>query len=139
MTAKHVLRYSVCYPDTDSGGVVNHGRYIDMAERARHDLLKQAGLSYALLRTEHATLLVVHKLSVTYHAPGVLEDDLDIGTELTLCSAARTTWLTTIRRGTALLATVQAELAALNAGSKTVRQHPDILLGKLAVFCNRDS
>ena len=130
----HVMRYSVCYPDTDAAGVINHGRYIDMAERARHDLLKHAGLSYALLSSEHQTLLVVHKLSATYHAPGLLEDDLEIGTELTLCSAARTVWMTHIRRGATLLATVSAELAALHAGSKTVRAHPEVLLGRLAAF-----
>jgi acyl-CoA thioester hydrolase len=135
----HVLNYTVSYPDTDAGGVINHGRYIDMAERARHDLLRQAGLSYASLCTEHDTLLVVHKLNVTYHTSGVLEDDLEITTELVLCSPARTTWITNIRRGTTLLATVHAELAALNAGSKTVRSHPEILLSQLAAFRSQES
>lgn len=136
---RHVLNYSVSYPDTDAGGVINHGRYIDMAERARHDLLKQAGLSYASLCAEHGTLLVVHKLSATYHRSGVLEDDLQISTELSFCGPARSIWITNIQRGTTLLATVNAELAALNAGSKTVRSHPEVLLHHLASFCSQDA
>lgn len=129
-----VLNYHVSYPDTDAAGVVNHGRYIDMAERARHDLLKRAGLSYASLSTELDTLLVVHKLSAVYHAPGVLEDSLQLSTGLALCSAARTVWVTHIHRAATLLATVTAELAALHAGTKIIRRHPDILLSRLAPF-----
>lgn len=129
-----VLNYHVSYPDTDAAGVINHGRYIDMAERARHDLLKQAGLSYASLSQEHDTLLVVHKINATYHASGVLEDSLQISTGLSLCSAARTVWVTRIHRAATLLATVTAELAALHASTKIIRRHPDILLSKLAPF-----
>jgi acyl-CoA thioester hydrolase len=134
---RHVLRYAVCYPDTDAGGVVNHGRYIEMAERARNDLLRQVGLPYARLCADHGTLLVIHKLSATYHRSALLEDELDIGTELTRCSPARTIWITDIRRDDTLLATVHAELAALDAGSKAVRSHPDVLLNRLAPFCAR--
>lgn len=129
-----VLNYHVSYPDTDAAGVINHGRYIDMAERSRHDLLRKAGLSYASLSQEHDTLLVVHKIHATYHASGVLEDNLQISTALSLCSSARTVWVTHIRSTATLLATVTAELAALHAGTKLIRRHPDILLSRLAPF-----
>jgi acyl-CoA thioester hydrolase len=128
------INYHVNYPDTDAAGVVNHGRYIDMAERARHDLLQRTGLSYAALSSEHGTLLVVHRLRATYHASGVLEDTLRLRTRLTLCSPARTSWLTEIHRRDTLLATVQAELAALDPQTKLVRRHPDILLACLAPY-----
>ncbi|VFR31608.1 4-hydroxybenzoyl-CoA thioesterase family active site [plant metagenome] len=128
------LSYRVNYPDTDAAGVINHGRYIDMAERARHDLLQRTGLSYASLSAEHGTLLVVHRLRATYHASGVLEDTLRLRTRLTMCSPARSSWVTEIHRRDTLLATVQAELAALDPHTKRVRRHPDILLQCLAPY-----
>ena len=37
--------FSICYADTDAGGVVYHSRYIDMAERARMEMLHELGIS----------------------------------------------------------------------------------------------
>lgn len=130
-----VLHYTVAYPDTDAGGVVFHGRYLEMAERARNNLVKLAGLSYASLSEEHDTLLVVHKINAVYHLSAVLEDCLQITTWLAACGAGRTIWLTKIMRDESLLVSVTAEIVALYAGTRGVRPHPKILLDRLAPFC----
>ncbi|SRR5579871_1449593 len=129
-----VLHCFVSYPDTDAGGVVNHGRYIDMAERARHHLLKSIGLPYATLSKDYDTALVVHKITAIYQSSAVLEDSLQLRTSLSLCSAARTIWKTQICRGDTPLVTVSAQLAALKASAGTVWRHPDVLLERLAPF-----
>ena len=137
MTPRHddvVLNYTVAYPDTDAGGVVYHGRYLEMAERARNNLILSTGLSYASLSQDHETLLVVHKINAVYHASAILEDRLQINTKLIRCEAVRTVWLTTIMRGESLLASITAELIALYPGTRGVRRHPDILLEKLTPF-----
>ena len=134
-----ILHYLVSYPDTDAGGVVNHGRYIDMAERARHHLLKSMGLPYATLSKDHDTQLMVHRINATYQSSAVFEDSLLLKTSISSCSAARTIWKTQICRGDAVLATVSAELAALNASTGAIKRHPDILLEKLVPFLESPS
>ena len=128
------LHYLVSYPDTDAGGIVNHSRYIEMAERARHRLLKSIGLPYATLAKDHDTLLVVHRINAIYQSSAVMEDSLQLRTSLSLCSAARTIWKTEICRDDARLVMVSAQLAALRASTGTIRRHPDVLLDKLAPF-----
>ncbi|MFL6646951.1 MAG: hotdog domain-containing protein [Sulfurifustaceae bacterium] len=129
-----VLFYTVAYPDTDAAGVVFHGRYLEMAERARNNVVNLAGFSYASLAQEYDTMLTVHKVEVIYHGSGVLEDRLKIQTKLTACGAARTVWLTEIERKDSLLASVRAEIVAVYASTRTVRQYPPLLLDALAPY-----
>ncbi|WP_375412936.1 thioesterase family protein [uncultured Bradyrhizobium sp.] len=128
------LHYSVSYPDTDSAGVVNHCRYMEMSERARHHLLKSVGLSYAILCADHATLLLIHKISAVFRKSALLEDELLLVTALTEASRSRTSWLTRIMRNGTELAQVSAEVVALAPESRTVQLMPKILLERLAPF-----
>ena len=41
MTA-HIFPFSIAYADTDAGGIAYHGRYIEIAERARMNWLRGA-------------------------------------------------------------------------------------------------
>lgn len=128
------LCYTVAYPDTDAAGVVFHGRYLEMAERARNHVVNLAGFSYASLAREHDTMLTVHKVEAIYHGSGVLEDRLKIQTKLIHSGAARTVWLTEIVRESAVLVTVRAEIVALYASTRGVRQYPQALLNALAPY-----
>jgi len=38
----HIFPFSIAYADTDAGGIVYHGRYIEIAERARMNWLRGA-------------------------------------------------------------------------------------------------
>lgn len=133
------LDHVVAYPDTDAGGIVYHGRYFDMAERSRQDILAQAGLSYALLERDYATMLVIYRIGALYHASAMLEDRLTIRTVIADCGPARTTWVTTVSRSGEKLVTVRAEIVALDIGTRAVRTHPGILLDRLAPFHERAS
>lgn len=132
-----VIHYTVAYPDTDAAGVVFHGRYLEMAERARNHLIHAAGFTYASLAQEHDTLLTVHKLQAVYHGSGILEDRLQIRTKLTASGPVRTVWLTEVVRVDALLASVNAEIVALYPRTRHVRQFPQILLHALAPYVER--
>lgn len=79
-------------------------------------------------------MLTVHKVEAIYHGSGVLEDRLEIQTKLTLCGAARTVWLTEIARKGSLIASVRAEIVALYASTRAVRQYPPLLLDALMPY-----
>lgn len=64
----HTFPFSIAYADTDAGGIVYHGRYIEIAERARMDWLRGA-------RPADGDLgFVVRELSVRYIRPLHLGD-----------------------------------------------------------------
>ena len=65
--------------DTDAQGVVYHTNYLKYCERARSDILMQAGFRLADLQASGCTL-VVHEMSAKFHRPARLHDELVIRT-----------------------------------------------------------
>ena len=66
--------FSIAYSDTDAGGIVYHGRYIEIAERARMDMMRG-------INTEDGAF-VVRDLSIKYMHPLHLADDVIVETEI---------------------------------------------------------
>ncbi len=69
----------IYYQDTDAGGIVYHSNYLDFAERARSDLLREIGLSNTAL-VNRGVAFVLRQLNIMYKAPAKLDDDLCIQT-----------------------------------------------------------
>lgn len=67
--------FSIAYADTDAGGIVYHGRYIEIAERARMDMMRN-------IKVSNDGGFVVRELSVKYMHPLHLADDLIVETEI---------------------------------------------------------
>lgn len=78
----------VYYEDTDAGGVVYHANYLGMAERARTEALRDLGVSYAELASQHGLCFVVRRASLDYTAPARLDDLLAIATAVIAVGAA---------------------------------------------------
>lgn len=67
----------VYYEDTDAGGVVYHSNYLNYAERARTEMLRNNGFSQAQL-LEQDIAFVVRKIDIDYRYPAHLDDLLVI-------------------------------------------------------------
>lgn len=78
--ADHIHPWRIDYADTDAGGVVYHSRYIDWAERARMQWLRDIGLNNRDLLEKQAIAFAVRRLSADYRAPGRFDDALEIHT-----------------------------------------------------------
>ena len=74
--------FSVAYSDTDAGGIVYHGRYIEIAERARMEMLR--GI---VDFNGNDGGFVVSSLEIKYMSPLKLADDLVVETEITKVGA----------------------------------------------------
>jgi acyl-CoA thioester hydrolase len=70
-----IVRYRVCYEDTDAGGVVYYANYLRYMERGRNGYLRDLGMSVRQFQ-ERGILFPVVEVNLRYHAPAVLEDDL---------------------------------------------------------------
>jgi acyl-CoA thioester hydrolase len=133
-TEDPTLHYTVCYADTDAGGVVYHARYIEMVERARNKLMNSAGFTFAMLAEQYQILLIVHRVEAVYHAPALLEDRLTLKTRLSLCEPSRSVWITDVMRKSALLASVSIEIVAMHMSTRQLVKHPDAFLEGLLPY-----
>ena len=75
------FKFSVAYADTDAGGIMYHGRYIEIAERARMEMIR--GISMP----DGDTGFVVKKLDIKYMSPLKLADDFIVKTQITAVGA----------------------------------------------------
>lgn len=78
----HKFPFAIAYADTDSGGIVYHGRYIEIAERARMDVLR--GIKFP----DGDVGFVVRDLSIRYVHPLFLSDTVIVETAVTKLGAA---------------------------------------------------
>jgi acyl-CoA thioester hydrolase len=74
----HKIKFRVYYEDTDAGGVVYHSNYLNFAERARTEWLRDVGFN----QSELDVVFVVRNIEIEYLAPGRLDDELMVETSL---------------------------------------------------------
>ena len=72
------FKLKVYYEDTDAGGVVYYANYLKFMERARSDAIESLGFTNKLLIEENGTYIIVKSCNINYIKPALLEDDLEI-------------------------------------------------------------
>jgi acyl-CoA thioester hydrolase len=82
----------VYYEDTDAGGVVYHARYLAFAERARTEMLREAGVPHADMAANEGLIFVVRRVKIDYLRPARLDDVLQL-----------TTWPMVLKAASAIL------------------------------------
>jgi acyl-CoA thioester hydrolase len=70
-----IVRYRVCYEDTDAGGVVYYANYLRYMERGRNEFMRELGSSVRQMQ-DNGVLFPVVEVNLRYHAPAFLDDDL---------------------------------------------------------------
>ena len=78
----------IYYHDTDAGGVVYYGRYLNYLEEARTEFLERTGFTVKALH-EKGFLYAVRKCSVTYLSPARYGDILICDCKLEKLTAAQ--------------------------------------------------
>ena len=101
----------VYYQDTDAGGVVYHAQYLSFMERARTELLNEAGVDLASLVEKHGVLIMVHRIDVTYHLPARLNEVLSVSAEVVKMGRASLVFRQLVERDGELLVEADVTLA----------------------------
>ena len=78
----YTFPFAIAYADTDAGGIAYHGRYIEIAERARMNILR--GIKFP----DGDVGFVVRDLSIRYVRPLFLGDEFVVETTVTKMGAA---------------------------------------------------
>ena len=82
-TAKpHYIKTRVYYPDTDAGGVVYHGQYLNYFDHGRTELLRDINVDMSVMQEEQGLIFVVAKLDIKYAKPGKLDDLFRVETKV---------------------------------------------------------
>jgi acyl-CoA thioester hydrolase len=116
------LPVRVYYQDTDAGGVVFHGRYLDFFERARTEWLRQLGFDVRQLAERDGLLFIVRELSVSYMRPAQVDDLLTVTAAIDHLGRVQFTLDQRVLRGTDVLVQGTVNLACVSvAGLRPMR------------------
>ncbi len=99
----------IYYHDTDAGGVVYYGRYLDYLEEARTEFLEERGLSVAEFHKK-GNLYAVRKCSLTYRSPARYGETLICTASLKKLTAAQLIFDQTITEKGTERVVVEAEV-----------------------------
>jgi acyl-CoA thioester hydrolase len=128
------LPVRVYYQDTDAGGVVYHGAYLDYFERARTEWLRALGFDVGHLAQREGVLFIVRELRIGYARPALLDDLLDITVAVGHLGRAQFTLLQQVVRAGAVLVEASVNLACVSAGAFKPLRVPDALRERLAAL-----
>ncbi|NCT41615.1 MAG: tol-pal system-associated acyl-CoA thioesterase [Alphaproteobacteria bacterium] len=78
----HILDIRIYYEDTDAGGIVYHSNFLNFAERARCELLREVGYECSKIEQDLGFLFVVKHADIEYIKPARLDDALQVKTTL---------------------------------------------------------
>jgi acyl-CoA thioester hydrolase len=116
------LPVRVYYQDTDAGGVVYHGTYLDYFERARTEWLRRLGFDIRRLAEREGTLFIVRELRAAYARPALLDDLLSVTVAVEHLGRAQFTLAQRVLRGDEILVQASVNLACVTSvGFKPVR------------------
>jgi acyl-CoA thioester hydrolase len=121
MPDPHLHRLRVYIEDTDTGGIVYYANYLKFAERARTEMLRDAGLSHAQMIKRDHLFLAVKKCEVDYVRPALLDDRLTIHTIITDMTGVRLKMDQRIHRNDDPIAQVKTEIVCINPQGKPMR------------------
>jgi acyl-CoA thioester hydrolase len=133
----HIFPIRVYYEDTDAGGIVYHSNYLNFAERARTEMVREMGVSQsALLAEGRGTAFAVRHAEIDFRKPARLDDRLEVESEVTEVKGASLKVRQVIRRlddGIELVR-LNVRLAYISLDGRPVRLpagYQDSLLKKL--------
>jgi acyl-CoA thioester hydrolase len=117
----------VYYQDTDAGGVVFHAQYLAFMERARTELLNEAGIDLARLAAETGTLFFVHEVTMKFHRPALLNEQLMVSAEVVKMGRASFVFRQRVERDGELLVEADVGVATVHRESRRPVRMPQVL------------
>ena len=123
------LSIRVYIEDTDAGGIVYYANYLKFMERARTEFMRELG--YGKPALFDGLQFVVRGLSVNYHNPSVLDDQIIVTAKLQKVTRVRFVMSQTITRDDILLADGHVEAACIDVITKKPTPIPKLMFEKL--------
>lgn len=129
----HKMNLRIYYQDTDAGGIVYHSNYLNYAERARSEFLRDIGLPVQDL-LDRDVAFVIKKAELNYKAPARLEDLLTVHTKIGDIGGASMIMNQTIKRGDTELVDIVLQVVFVNPKTMAPIRIPSDLKEKFALY-----
>jgi acyl-CoA thioester hydrolase len=127
------LPIRVYFHDTDAGGVVYHGNYLNFMERTRTEWLRTYGHSNAGLMKEFGVAFVVRSLEIEYLKPALLDDMLDVTAKIRDTGRSRVSLVQTVTRQGEMLTKAVVHLVCVSMQSFKPVSVPELLRNRWKV------
>jgi acyl-CoA thioester hydrolase len=121
----------VYYEDTDAGGIVFYANYLKFFERARTEWLRAAGVGQQELLEREGACFVVKNISLDYHSPARLDDELSLTLTVEKLGRASVQFAQQAWRGEQLLVSALVKVGCVDAASMRPRSLPDDSAAKM--------
>jgi acyl-CoA thioester hydrolase len=115
----------VYYEDTDAGGIVFYANYLKFFERARTEWLRARGVGQQELLEREGAVFVVKSVSLDYHAPARLDDELTLSLTVQKLGRASVQFAQQAWRGDQLLVEATVKVGCVDAATLRPRSLPD--------------
>lgn len=125
------LPVRVYYQDTDAGGVVYHGTYLNYFERARTEWLRALGFDLGVLAQREGVLFIVRDLHVGYARPARLDDLLAVSVAVKHLGRAQFTLYQEVTRDGEALVCASVNLACVTPDGFRPLRVPETLRRRL--------
>ncbi len=122
----------VYYQDTDAGGVVFHGTYLNFLERARMEWMRARGFDARQLTARSRLVFIVRRLELAYLKPALLDDLLSVSAAVEKMGRAQLTFAQQIRREGDTLVRAAVNVACVAADNLKPVAFPAEILAALA-------
>ena len=107
--------------------MVFHAQYLAFMERARTELLNEAGIDVARVAEKHKLMFVVYEINVKYHTPARLNDVLSVSAEVVTMGRASFLFRQRVERGAELLVEADITLALVDRDTLKPTRMPEEL------------
>jgi len=121
MSSVHRCPIRVYYEDTDAAGIVYYANYLKFAERARTEMLRDAGSSHGEMIETFDTAFAVSRCEIDFLKPARLDDLLTVETRVLEVGAAVVRLDQRVQRRDELLARLDIRIACLNRKGRPQR------------------
>lgn len=117
----HQFPLRVYWEDTDAGGIVYYANYLKFIERARSELVGEAGLNQVTLLRDEGIIFAVRRCEIDYLASAMLSDDLIVGTKIDKVGGASIDMTQVVYRGDEKLVRAKVRVGAVNQAGRAAR------------------
>jgi len=118
----HRFALTVYFEDTDLSGVVYHANYLRYMERARSEMLADAGIDQRAAWEAGTGVYAIRSVEIVYHAPARLGDRLIVESRLASHGAAFARVHQRVMRDDALFAEAKVVAAFVSCQGRPTRQ-----------------
>ena len=110
----------VYYEDVDLAGIVYYANYLRFIERARSEMVREAGIDQVAMR-EAGLVFAVTRVAADYRAPARYDDRLEVETVLAARSGVRFDMVQAVMRDSRVLLDARVTIACMDVGGRPRR------------------